>query len=103
MARPYFLRPLTGALLGLVLSLFILSSGAVADPPAAAYSFTILEVPGAAGTSAASINASGQVAGSYADGTGNHGFVYSNGAFTTLDVPGASYFYFVRLPNRPTR
>ncbi len=64
MARPYFLRPLTGALLGLVLSLFILSSGAVADPPAATYSFTILEVPGATSTSATSINDSGQVSGS---------------------------------------
>ena len=69
MARPYFLRPLTGALLGLVLSLFILSSGAVADPPAATYSFTILEVPGAI-NHPTSINASGQVAGYYYDGSG---------------------------------
>ena len=65
MARPYFLRPLTGALLGLVLSLFILSSWAVADPPAATYSFTILEVPGATSTHPTSINNEGQVVGTY--------------------------------------
>ena len=76
--------------LGLVLSLFGLSSGAVADTPAATYSFTILDVPGAASTVATSINDSGQVTGSYYDGSGEHGFVYSGGTFTTLDVPGAT-------------
>ena len=91
MAHPYFLRPLTGALLGLVLSLFGLSSGAVADPPAATYSFTILEVPGATETRPTSINNDGQVAGYYLDGFISHGFVWSNGTFTTLDPPGANH------------
>ena len=90
MARPYFLRPLTGALLGLVLSLFI-SSWAVADPLAATYSFTILEVPGATSTHPTSINNSCHVAGYYSDGSRSYGFVYSNGTFTTLDPPGATF------------
>ena len=89
MARLHCLRPLTGALLGLVLSLFI-SSGAVADPPAATYSFTILEVPSTTSTFPTSINNSGQVAGYYYDSSGTHGFVYSNDTFTTLDVPVAT-------------
>ncbi len=48
-----------------------------------------LNVPGSISTSATSINDSGQVAGEYFDGSGAHGFVYSNGTFTTLDVPGS--------------
>lgn len=79
------------SLIGLALSLFSLSSGAVADAPAATYSFTTLDVPGATSTYPASINASGQVAGYYFDGAGSHGFIYSNGTFTTLDVPGATW------------
>ena len=38
-----------------------------------------------------SINASGQVTGFYTDSTGDHGFVYSNGTFITIDVPGATF------------
>ncbi len=49
---------------------------------------TALTVPGAGETRASSINASGQVTGSY--DLGSHGFVYSGGMFTTLDVPGAN-------------
>ena len=44
-------------------------------------------------TYATSINDSGQVAGSYVQemrSRNHHGFVYSNGTFTTLDVPGAT-------------
>ena len=41
------------------------------------------------GTEAKSINASGQVTGSYWDDSKGHGFVYSNGTFTILDAPGA--------------
>src|SRR5205807_2545796 len=44
-----------------------------------------------AGTLAYGINASGQVVGSYNDniGGGTHGFLYSGGTYTTLDVPDA--------------
>ena len=56
--------------------------------------FTTLGAPGASGTAAISINASGQVAGYYSDASWHsHGFVYSGGVFTTLDAPGAFTTY----------
>jgi len=86
-------------LLGLVLSLFGLSMWAVADAPTAtSYSFTILDAPGATYTESYSINASGQVTGSYRDSSGSHGFVYGNGTYTTLTPPGAR-FTFARSIN----
>jgi probable HAF family extracellular repeat protein len=36
-----------------------------------------------------SINATGQVAGYYQDSNGQHGFIYSDGNYTILNVPGA--------------
>lgn len=54
--------------------------------------YKALDVPNATDTYGSSINASGQVAGYYTDGTGiNHGYVYSGGAFHTFDVPGSIY------------
>ena len=60
------------------------------------FTFTALNDPLAidgafAGTLAYGINASGQVVGSYNDniGGGTHGFLYSGGTYTTLDVPDA--------------
>ena len=62
------------------------------------YRFEILDVPGATGTSSASINASGQVTGSYADSQGiGHGFVYTGGTYATLDVPGATVTYLASI------
>ena len=91
MPRHFSPYPRFALLLWFALSLFGLSMWAVADAKAAvSYSFTIFDVPGAVSTSAVSINASGQVAGNYTDGSdGTHGFVYGNGAYTTIDVPGA--------------
>lgn len=93
MARPYFLRPLTGALLGFVLSLFILSNWTVTDAQTTTlYSFQSLDVLGATSTWPIGINNSGQVAGYYYDNANRtHGFVYSRGTFTTLDPPGATF------------
>jgi hypothetical protein len=48
---------------------------AAPDAQAATYSFKSLDVPGAIGTYATSINASGQVAGRYEDGPSVHGFI----------------------------
>jgi probable HAF family extracellular repeat protein len=58
------------------------------------YSFTTLDVPGASFPGpivATGINDSGQIVGYYpaADGT-YHGFLLSDGNYTTLDVPGWS-------------
>jgi probable HAF family extracellular repeat protein len=49
----------------------------------------MLEVPGAIKTSPTSINNRGEMVGYYSDGSGDRGFVYSNGTFTTLGLPGA--------------
>src|SRR3954471_20185416 len=70
----------------------------LADPASAqlaasgpTFSFTTIEVPGAAATTAWGINARGDVAGSYVDARGfSHGFLLSGSTFTTIDVPGAA-------------
>src|SRR3989338_2989153 len=54
------------------------------------YSFTYLDVPGAAGTRAVGINDTGSVAGYYWDGTGVHGFTYNGSSYSSLNVPGAT-------------
>jgi probable HAF family extracellular repeat protein len=53
--------------------------------------FSTLDYPGALATWARGINNLGQIVGSYRDGTGDHGFVYTGGLFKTLDFPGADY------------
>lgn len=50
----------------------------------------ILAVPGATETFAFGINNLGQVVGYYQDSNGTHGFIYTGGNFTTLDIPGGS-------------
>jgi probable HAF family extracellular repeat protein len=47
------------------------------------YSFTTIDYP------AKGINDSGQIVGYFGDAAGLHGFLYSGGSFTTIDVPGA--------------
>lgn len=60
-----------------------------------AHRFTRLDVPGAAATFAARINARGQIVGGYSRQRLipalelTHGFLYEDGRFTRLDVPGA--------------
>ena len=64
---------------------------AMAQP---SYSFTILDVPGSSKASAVAlgINASGQIVGSYYDAAYiHHGFLYDQGGYTTLDVPGSTW------------
>src|SRR5687768_8815364 len=52
--------------------------------------FTSLEVPGAVFTNAQGINARGDVVGFYTDAAGlNHGFRWSRGAYSVIDVPNA--------------
>jgi probable HAF family extracellular repeat protein len=53
------------------------------------YTFTTIDVPGSLQTVAEAINTSGQVAGYYDDSSGHeHGFLYSGGHYTTIDVHG---------------
>jgi uncharacterized membrane protein len=59
---------------------------------ALAFTFTIIDIPGATRTAAVGINAAGQIAGSYNDSSVNqHGFLLDEGTFTTIDVPGATH------------
>jgi len=70
----------------------ILVIGGVAWTSRAGATFNTIDVPGAAnGTSAAGINARGQIVGSYADAAGhNLAFLLDHGTFTTIDFPGAA-------------
>ena len=50
-----------------------------------------LDVPGATLTVAEGINNRGEIGGVYFDADGNqHGFVLSNGTYTSIDVPGGA-------------
>jgi probable HAF family extracellular repeat protein len=55
--------------------------------------FTTLNVPGTntTDTYAYGINAAGKVVGSFSDDTGQHGFIYANGVYTTVNHPSAVY------------
>ena len=51
--------------------------------------YTTIDVPGAASTVAVGVNDLGVVSGFYFDSSGNeHGFLYRDGTFTTVNVPG---------------
>ena len=50
-------------------------------------SYVYLDMPGVASFVPLAINDSGQVVGGYADSQGEFGFLYSNGAFTTIACP----------------
>ena len=61
--------------------------GARPDP---AFTYTVIEVPGALSTVASGINARGDVVGTYVDASfRSHGYLLRDGSFTTLDFPGA--------------
>jgi len=63
---------------------------------ATAYTFTTINDPsvvlGATGTGTAAygINNKGQIVGYYVDATGTHGYLDTNGAFTTINAPGGT-------------
>jgi probable HAF family extracellular repeat protein len=48
----------------------------------------MLNVPGATSSVATDINNSGQIVGTFKDTVGDHGFLYSNGNYTVIDMPG---------------
>ncbi len=49
------------------------------------YNITTLNVPNAFSTRPMAISTAGQIVGYYQDSTGTHGFLYQNGAFTTIN------------------
>src|SRR5262245_14279555 len=64
-------------------------------PMLTTYRYTVLDEPlagsGFTFTTAYGINSSGQIVGSYRDVSGaTHGYLYSGGTYTTLDVPAAT-------------
>lgn len=56
---------------------------------APAATWTTVDVPGARTTEVHGINVRGEMAGTYEDSGGKHGFLLSGGTFTTIDVPQA--------------
>ena len=61
-------------------------------PPVLAngYRFVRIDVPDSVSTEPTGINARGSIVGKYVDADGEpHGFLYENGEFTSIDVPGA--------------
>ena len=73
--------------------LLICARSALAD----LFTFTNIDVPGAYSTYALGINNLGQIVGNYDNASGEHGFLYSGGVFTTLAIltgPGASNPFF---------
>ena len=67
---------------------FLLRSGA----------FSIIDFPLAPSTTPFGINDTGEIAGYYTDAGGNiHGFIYSAGAFSTVDVAGARHTFLTRI------
>ena len=55
---------------------------------AASYTFTTIDVPGAAHTTAFVVNNATQIVGRFADRSGSgHGFLFSGGTFTPIDAP----------------
>jgi hypothetical protein len=58
--------------------------------------FVGLDYPGATLTQPLGINPQGEIVGRYQDGAGHHGFLLSDGNWTTFDIPGASDAFPVR-------
>jgi probable HAF family extracellular repeat protein len=68
---------------------------ATASPAVCAnYAFTTIDAPGASGegTVVVGINSKSQIVGYFPDNTGAfHGFLYTNGSFIQINVPGAAF------------
>lgn len=68
--------------------------GVLGQAKAGQYTYTTIDVPGSAFTELRGINDAGQIVGEYQqqEGSPMHGFLLSNGNFTTIDVPIAKIF-----------
>jgi probable HAF family extracellular repeat protein len=75
----------------LALMTFVMFFGIGTTALADSYGFATIDDPSAISgtTHAFGINSSGQMVGTFADGTGTHGFLDTAGIFTTIDNPGA--------------
>jgi uncharacterized membrane protein len=61
--------------------------------------YSTIDVPGAVSTIASGINDSGEIVGSFFDGTHTHGFVDQNGMFSQIDISGAADTYVNAVNN----
>ena len=62
--------------------------------------FTPINFPLATSTSAFGINDTGEIAGFYSDAAGNtHGFIFTGGSFSAVDVAGARSTLLTRIKN----
>jgi probable HAF family extracellular repeat protein len=57
------------------------------------YQYQTIDPPGSGSSGAGAINSMGQIIGSYEDSSGEHGFLYSNGVYTTINAPGVPKLY----------
>lgn len=64
-------------------------------PVAHSQSLTDITYPGATSTNATGINNSGQIVGNYNIGSNYQGFLYTGGAFSTIDFPGDTPGYTI--------
>ena len=81
-------------------ALFVLVSGLLVTSYSFGqqFNFASINVPGATATWASGIGPGGQIVGGYLDANGKeHGYLYRNGTFTTIDIPGS----LVGLPDDP--
>jgi probable HAF family extracellular repeat protein len=88
------MSPYLSLCLGLLLS-------AVTPAQDLSFTFTTIDVPGGLpGSTAWGINDAGQIVGSFTDSTGGgHGFVYTDGSFAIIDVPGAFFTTLAGINN----
>jgi len=71
-----------------VAAVLTVSSGVALAAP---FSFSTIDVPGARGTTAYRINATGQIVGYYFDASNvQHGFLDTGGSFSPINFPGAT-------------
>ena len=67
-----------------------------------AYTFSSIDYPGARITEAWGINDSGSIVGLYINATGEHGFLYQAGMFTSIDYPISYILWLARAKkNKP--
>src|SRR5689334_2018513 len=73
-------------------SLFLFSPSLAAAQYPIITDVDLIDVPDATATSPFTINDRGQIVGSFLNSSGTtHGFLRSNGQFTTIDPPAATY------------
>ena len=74
---------------GLISLAVILTIPLLSLPPAALAEYHFTPMPGTLSWYPTGINDSGDIVGGYFDATGEHGFLYTPGIFTTIYYPGA--------------